>query len=256
MIAKTAIAIFVLLVSYVGFLAANAPAAWVIAQAQPQLKAAKATLSDIHGSAWSGSAELGLQDENLGRLHWHASFWPLVTGHLNADVSVQGSEFKLSSHLAGAGQTLQLSHLKGEADLPVLARLAGLPGGLSGTLTADLDKIAFKQQVLQSAQGTLVAHGVSVPDLGVNLGTLTLNLHDTASGVEGELGNSGGDLELTGTLMLTRAGAYVLRSTLKPRGNGTKANQMRDGLAAVLGAPDASGHYHYNATGQLNLNAH
>ncbi|MGH8225385.1 MAG: type II secretion system protein N [Gammaproteobacteria bacterium] len=255
MIAKTIIAILVLLASYVGFLAANAPAAWVIAQAQPQLEAAKATLSDVRGSAWNGSAELGLRDEDLGRLHWQASFWPLITGHLNADVSVQGSELKLSGHIAGAGQTLQLSHVKGEAALPVLARLAGLPGGLSGTLTADLDKVAFKQQALQSAQGNLVAHGVGVPDLGVSLGTLTLNLYDSGSGVQGKLANSGGDLELAGTLSLITSGIYVLRATLKPRGNSAKSNQIRDALAAVLGAPDSSGHYHYNATGHLNLGA-
>lgn len=253
MIAKTTLAILVLLVSYAGFLITNAPAAWVVSHARPRLAAAKASLSDVRGSAWAGSAELGLRGQNLGRLHWHASFWPLITGHLDADVSVRGSEFRLSGFVSGAGKTMQLNHVKGEADLPLLAGLAGLPGGIKGTLTADLDKVVIKGQTLQSAQGNLVAHGAAIPDLGVSLGTLTLNLYGTPNGTAGGLENSGGDLQLGGTLTLSKTGAYVLRATLKPLGNSAKANQIRDGLAAVLGAPDASGRYHYNATGRLAL---
>lgn len=253
MIVKNTIAVLVLLISYAGFLISNAPAAWVVSHARPQLAAAKARLSDVRGSAWTGSAELGMQGQNLGRLHWHASFWPLITGHLDAAVSVQGPELRLSGFVSGAGETMQLNHVKGEADLPLLAGLAGLPGGVKGTLTADLDKVVIKGRSLQSAQGDLIAHDASMPDLGVNLGTLTLNLFGTQNGTAGGLENSGGDLQLGGTLTLNKAGAYVLHVTLKPLGNNAKANQIRDGLAAVLGAPDASGRYHYNAAGRLAL---
>ncbi|MGH8273738.1 MAG: type II secretion system protein N [Gammaproteobacteria bacterium] len=233
---------------------ANTPASWVVAQARPQLTAAQATLADVHGSAWSGNAELSLKGRDLGRLYWKTHPWPLVTGNLDADFIVKGDAFNLSGTVATGGKVTRLNHIDGQAGLNRLAQLLGVPAGLKGTLVAKLDKVVINsRQGIQSAEGTLVAHGVRIPDLGVGLGNLTLTLKNSPSGVKGRLSNSGGDIALNGNLTLTKTGTYILQATLKPHAGGTKQNQLRDGLTAILGAADASGRFHYRTTGRLAL---
>ncbi|MGH8160974.1 MAG: type II secretion system protein N [Gammaproteobacteria bacterium] len=256
MIARIVIAVVVLLISYVGFVLANTPAAWVVAQARPRLAGTQASLSDVHGSAWHGNAELSFKGRDLGRLYWKASPWPLIGGNLDGDFIIKGGTLQLSGHVATGDKSTRLNNVKGQADLDLLATLLGLPAGLKGTLTANIDEVVINSRPgIQSATGRLVAHGVRIPDLGVGLGNLTLNLHDQGKnqGVRGDLRNSGGDIALRGTLMLTQTGAYVVQATLKPQTTGAKQNQIRDGLTAILGAADASGRFHYRTTGQLVL---
>jgi hypothetical protein len=253
MILRIVIAVLVFIISYAGFLAANTPAAWVVAEARPQLAKAQATLGDVKGSAWSGSGELSLKGHDLGRLYWHASPWPLISGNLHADFIVKSNNFHLSGKVAADGKTTRLANIKGRAGIDLLAPLVGIPAGLTGTLTANLDHVVLKRQAIQSAQGKLVAHGVRIPDLGIGLGNLTLTLHNTSGSVQGQINNSGGDITLRGHLTLTKTGAYVLQATLKPHPSSTKKNMIRDGLTAILGAQDSSGRFHYHATGRLSL---
>ncbi len=254
MIARIVIAVLVLLISYAGFVIANTPASFVVAQARPQLADSQARLSDVRGSAWHGNAELSFKGRDLGRLYWKASPWPLIGGNLDADFIIKGNSLQLSGHLATGDKTARLSHVKGQAPLDLLAALLDLPLGLTGTLTANLKEVDINSRpAIQSATGKLVAHGVRIPDLGVGLGNLVLNLQPQGKnqGVHGNLSNSGGDIDLRGTLMLTQTGSYVVQATLKPQTTGAKQNQLRDGLTAILGAADSSGRFHYHATGQL-----
>src|SRR5699024_1137158 len=89
MIVRIVIAVLVVLISYAGFVVANTPASWVVAQARAQLDAAQVSLVDARGSAWNGSAELSLHKKHLGRLNWDASSWALLSGQLDADFSLK-----------------------------------------------------------------------------------------------------------------------------------------------------------------------
>lgn len=253
MIIRAIIAVLVLLVSYAGFLVANTPASWVVAQARPQLDAAGVSLAATRGSAWHGSAELNLDTQHLGRLDWSASPWALMGGNLDADFSLNGQQLSLRGNVTSADDTTRLGNLHGQADIDFLAALLNIPADLKGTLVADLNEVVIgKNQTIQAADGKLVAHGVRIPDLGVGLGNLTLTLDNAGNKVSGELDNSGGDIAMQGTLTLTRNGSYVFQATLKPR-PGNKANQIRDGLTIILGKTDSQGRFHYRSTGRINL---
>jgi hypothetical protein len=253
MIVRVVIAVLVLLVSYAGFLVANTPASWVVAQAQPQLDAAGVSLAVTRGSAWNGSAELNLDKQHLGRLSWSTSPWTLMGGSVDADFSLKGQQLSLQGKVASADDTTRLGNLHGQAGINFLATLLNIPADLEGTLVANLNKVVLgKNQTIQAADGKLVAHGVRIPDLGVGLGTLTLTLENADNKVNGKLENSGGDIAMQGTLTLTRSGSYVFQATLKPR-PGDKAGQIRDGLTVILGKTDSRGRFHYRTTGRIKL---
>ncbi|MGH8426639.1 MAG: type II secretion system protein N [Gammaproteobacteria bacterium] len=246
---RLAVSIPVLIISYGVFLIWNAPAAWLVAQARPQLNAAQVNLFDAGGSAWNGRAELAFQNTDLGQLHWQASPWHLLTGHIAADFSLSGQGLHIQSRINTGGGLTRLNKVEASGGLPSLAALLGLPGGLEGTLTAHLDEIVIgRNGLLQSATGRLEAHDAKLTQVGVDLGTLTLTLENEQNGIRGQLANRGGDLDLAGTLTLTPGGAYSLQATLYPHPG---QNQLTDGLAAFLGAPDGAGRYHYNASGRL-----
>lgn len=252
MILKAIAATLLFLVAYGGFLISNAPAAWVVSHLNPRLSAVHASISDPSGGAWSGAGQLQVNGTALGRLHWDAAFWPLVTGHLDSRVRLQGSSIQASARLDAGGKTLRLEDLDGRADLQTLARLANLPPDAKGTLVAALSSLSLSGQgALESAQGTIDVHGTSLPDLGVQLGTLHLMLQNAANHmIHGVINNQGGDLDISGQVNLYSGSRYTLTAYIKPH-PGSKNDQMRDALAAILGKPDAQGRYHYITSGRL-----
>ncbi|MDN5864284.1 MAG: type II secretion system protein N [Gammaproteobacteria bacterium] len=253
MIVRIIVSTLVVVISYAGFLAANAPASWVVAQARPQLSSARVALADAQGSAWDGSAELLLRGDHLGRLHWSTSPWALIGGNLDADFSISGDRIDLSGSVASDGDITRLTDVHAQAGIDFLAGLLGIPADLEGTLVANFEELVIQApQTIKAADGKLVAHGVRIPALGVSLGNLTLKLDDSGNTVTGNLDNSGGDIALTGTLTLLPTGSYTLQATLKPR-PGPKQNRIRDGLTAILGESDAAGRFRYSANGRINL---
>lgn len=254
MIVRTTIAVLVLLLSYAGFLLANMPASWVVAQAHEQLATAQVSLADTRGSAWNGSAELSLEKQHLGRLNWSTSPWSVLGGELNADFSLEGQRLELSGLVASGHDTTRLGNLDGRADIDFLAALLGIPADLEGTLVAHLNEVVIgNNRTIRSAEGKLVAHGVRIPDLGVGLGNLTMTLENSGKKVTGQLDNAGGDIAIRGTLTLTRSGSYVFQATLKPRPGRPNENQIRDGLTVILGKTDSQGRFHYSTTGRISL---
>lgn len=253
MIIKTSLAILLFLISYGGFLIYNLPASWLISRINPQLAPAHAQLSDPRGGAWSGSGQLLFNGASLGRITWDTSFWPLLSGHLDARLQLHGNGITAHGRIKADKKQLLVTHLKGRADLGLLAQLANLPAQARGTLIADLTRIRLSQRGrLEGAQGTVDVHGTRLPDLGVDLGTLHLLLSpgSNANIIHGKITNNGGDLNISGRLDLYNGTRYSLITYLKPH-PGNKNNPMRDAFAALLGSPDTRGRYRYSASGRL-----
>ena len=251
---KKIIATFILfLVTYGIFLIYNAPSGWMIARANSQLAAVHAHISDTTGSAWSGQGQLELDGIELGRIHWHASAWPLITGHLKANLRLQGDAIEAHGRLDASRAALRVDGLKGHADLVLLARIAGMPDTARGTLTADLKTVRLSSRgMLQDAQGEVDVHNARLPALDVDLGTLFLRLNGSKNGntVHAVVSNTGGDLDISGQLMLSNGNSYTLIAYLKPHA-GQKNDPMRDALSAMIGSPDKQGRYRYVTSGRL-----
>jgi len=246
---RVSAAVLVFLLSYGGFLAAGVPASWVTHRLNTRLARANASVVDVHGTAWHGSGQLDYARNTLGTLTWTTSPWPLLTGRLSAFLRLKGSDVTARARVSAGRGNIVISDLHGRAALPLLVRLAQLPTALNGTLVADIPAATVDANGgLASARGRVEAHGARLSDLGVNLGILVLKVQPSHGGIRGTFTNSGGDLRIRGNLTLGEAGNYSLHATLQP---GRGQNQLRDGLAAVLGAPDAQGRYHYDASGRL-----
>jgi len=253
MIIKSSIAIILFLVSYGGFLIYETPSAWVIPRVNPQLAAAHARLSDPRGSIWTGSGVLQINGISLGRLTWNIGWWPLITGHVRAQLRLQGQNIQVHALIDASRTVLLVTRLKGRADLPLLARLTNLPQEAKGTLVANLSKIRLSPRGrIQVAQGTVDIHGTRLPNLGVDLGTLHLLLSGNGSKniIHGVITNSGGDLDISGQINLYNGVRYTFITQLKPH-PGSRNNSMRDALAAILGTPNAQGRYRYTTSGRL-----
>lgn len=245
---RTALSIAVLLVSYAGFFIWNVPAAWLVGRVDVRLRPLGAVVSDARGSAWHGRGELALGGMPVGTLTWRARPWALVHGGVEAVVRVHGPQIVVRARIR-AGGGVRLEDLEGRAALPFLARLVDLPTALDGTLVAHVRQASLSADgMLESAAGRLEAHGARLPDLGVALGTLVLQLQPTHGGVHALLRNRGGDLTLSGVLGLGADGRYRLRAVLTPHAG---RDRIRDALAAVLGPPDAAGRFHYAVAGRL-----
>lgn len=209
----------------------------------------RAELTGVRGTAWNGAGELSLRGIDLGQLHWQTRPWSLAHGTIVAQIRLRGSEIAAQARVQADRSNVLLTDVSGKSTLALMATLAGLPTALDGGVTARLDQIRFGNNGgLDGAQGDIVAHDARLPQFGVAVGTLTLALQGSDGSINGRLSNSGGDLDLDGTLTLTPAGAYTLHATLKPHAG---KNRLADGLAALLGSPDAQARYHFDASGHL-----
>ncbi len=253
MIKKIVGIIALFLVTYAVFLIYNAPSDWVISRVNSQLAPVQAHIGNPRGSAWSGHGQLEIGSIDLGRINWNTHLWPLITGHLEANLRLIGNDIEAHGRLDASRSLLQLNGLKGSADLALLARIAGMPNTAQGTLTADLQTVRLSQQgLLQDAQGEIHVHKARLPSLDVNLGTLSLRLSGTKTGntIHAVLNNSGGDLDINGRITLNNGSRYTLNAYLKPHA-GQKNDPMRDAFSAMIGSPDAQGRYHYVTSGRL-----
>ncbi len=247
---RIALIISVFLVSYVAFLIHGLPATWAARRLDARLAPIGASLSQTQGSAWQGRGTLIFHGTDLGRLDWHTSVWPLVTGELSAAVQLRSPNLQVHARLMANGHGVRIENLQGEAALPPLAKLADLPTTLNGTLVATVAKATFDNHGnIGPLQGHAEIRHASLPELGVKLGTLILRFTPGSRGSVGDFHNSGGDLDLSGQLTLTPNGAYVLDAELRPHAG---QNQMRDALSAMLGAPDGQGRYHYHQAGRFS----
>lgn len=254
MIKKTILVSLVFLISYGAFLIYNTPSSWVISRVDSQLAPLQAQISEPRGSAWSGHGQLEIGSIDVGRIGWHTRLWPLVTGHVEANLRLRGNGIEAHGKLIANRSRLRVDGLKGRADLALLARIAGLPNTAAGTLTADLKTVGFSQQgLLQEAQGEIDVHKARLPSLNVDLGTLFLHLKDSKTGntIHAALNNQGGDLDINGQITLNGGTRYNLIAYLKPHA-GQKNDPMRDALSAMIGAPDAQGRYRYVTSGRLH----
>lgn len=246
---RVSAAVLAFLLSYGGFVLAGVPASWVTHRLNTRLAGADASVVNVHGTAWHGSGQLDYARSALGTLTWTTSPWPLLTGRLSAALRLRGSDVTARARVSAGQGKIVISDLHGRATLPLLARLAQLPTALTGTLVAHIpDATIDAKGGLASARGRVEAHGARLSDLGVNLGTLVLKVQPSNEGIRGTFTNSGGDLQIDGNLTLGEAGNYTLHATLRP---GRGQNQLRDGLAAMLGPPDGQGRYHYDTSGRL-----
>jgi len=240
--------------AYLAFTLSSFPAATAYAWFAPPT----VQLAGIEGTLWSGraaggsAAELALRD-----VRWRVHAWPLLLGRVAADLRAQLDDGFVSAHVQATRRRVQLSDVQVSTSLPTLRNVlpvAGMRGTVSfknGALDLDLvrgwpTKLVGELTLAQLEAPPLIAgpRGKLVP-----LGNYAVRFVDGTDGIKAILNDTGGPLEVSGTLTLDAERAFLLDALIKPRAEAPR--ELVDGVKAMTEDPDAEGRYRLKWPGRL-----
>ncbi len=203
---------------------------------------------DLSGSLWHGSAgRLLIDARDAGAIEWRLSPASLLTLTAAADLRWVKIGFVLEAAVRVGLGGLQARNVHGGGPLQDLADL-GLPGGVQGTAEVAFARIDADATRLSALAGDLRVAGLALAQVGggADLGSYLLHFGDAAVGaagtVTGRLSDTGGPLQVQGTVELTPATHVgTLTGTLKERAALPDALRTQiDSLGQVRGR-DAQG---------------
>lgn len=212
----------------------------------------------IQGTLWSGRAaavsvaQLALQD-----LRWRASPWPLFTGRLSADVEARLTDGFLSAHVTASSSSVRLSDARFATSLPSLQSMFPL-GGTRGQATASLSVVELTGGWPTTVIGEVRLGKLEVPPFVRNgaaqlipLGDYLVRFEPPADkqGVAASFNDTGGPLEVKGTLGLRTSRAYTLDAFITPRADASP--DLVQGLSIMTQDPDSSGRRRLVLSGSL-----
>jgi len=211
----------------------------------------------IEGTIWNGKARLinapGLQFRNT---EWDVAAWRLLIGQLGGDFNTRwGGGFVEASGNAGIGGKISLRNIRGSFDIRQLNSVLGTPD-IGGVATVDLSELVLKNSwptrivgsgQLKNLTSPLMGRGAAqlIGDIGFEFDADTETDSET---VTGKLRDTGGPLQLEGSLLLTPPGNYDLKARLKARE--TAAESLRRNLM-FLGAPEPDGNHIFQLAGSI-----
>lgn len=241
--------------AYLAFTLSAFPAATAYAWFAPR----GVELAGIEGTFWSGRAAGGaVADLPLHDVRWRVSAWQLLLGRVAADLRAQLDDGFVSARVKATRNRVQLSDVRASASLPTLRNvlpLAGVRGAASLTLSAlDID---LAKGWPTKAVGELKVAQLETPPLLpsgprgklVPLGDYAVRFVDGTAGINATFNDTGGPLEVSGTLALDAARAYKIDALIKPRADAPQ--ELVDGLKAMTADPDAEGRRALTWTGTL-----
>ncbi len=211
----------------------------------------------ISGTIWGGEARLisvaGLQLRNT---EWQVAPWRLLTGQLGGRFrSRWGGGFIEANGGIRLSGTISLTEVRGSFDIAPLNSVFGIPN-IGGIATVDLSEVVIRENwpqrlvgrgELRSLSSPLMGSGAAqfIGDIGFQFNTNTETDRDT---VTGQLQDTGGPLQLNGTLKLTPPHNYDLKTRLRARQEAPES--LRRNLQ-FLGAPEADGTHVFQLAGSL-----
>ncbi|HEX5420330.1 MAG TPA: type II secretion system protein N [Gammaproteobacteria bacterium] len=242
------------LLAYLAFAVSSLPAAAVYRFFAPQ----ELRLLGVDGTLWSGGAALGSASGfPLHDIHWHIDASALLTGRLAGRVQARLSDGFVDTRFSARPIGADLTALQASTSLPALAALLPIKG-IQGLVSLALGEVRFENGRLVAAVGQVRLSQLAVPTLmpaggrsePVELGNYEIVFKDTGGrGIAAEFHDTGGPLQVSGTLSLDPKQRYEIKGLLAPRANAPK--ELVQGLELVTGSPDAKGQRAFSLTGSL-----
>jgi len=173
------------------------------------------TISDIRGSAWSGSAsEASVAGIYVRDLQWEFSPLPLLTGVFSYRVSatpVSGFiETDLGVGFSGAVilSDLRASSLPLELFAEAIAQAIGV-GGIQGSGSLQFDQLEIVDGLAIVADGTLQVADLLVPNIGRDsLGGYKAEFFTQDDGISASIEDTDGVVDLAGSLQVRADRSY------------------------------------------------
>ena len=218
------------------------------------MSAGKVRLVSATGTIWNGAGELRLVDGNASLpISWHIDVLPLLRGELRGTFSGDDGSTPPASFNVGAAEST-VRNLSMSLPANTLLRVAGVPALLAnaggnvglniGALTKRGDRIEG-QVALRWDQATLQTLQLAPrPSLVIALGDIRVDATGQGSDLAGPVTNTGGDVEIGGTVSASLSGNARLDARVRPRaGMDAERSNSLGNLLALLGQPDGGGGY-------------
>lgn len=229
------------LLAFVLVFVARLPARWL-----PKLLPQGVVCIEPAGTVWNGAcANFEAAGFRAGALAWSLRPARLLTGRVAAQLRISQPLAHLEGEFAWSpfGGALEARDLRGELTLAPGGLLPGIPPDLGGRVTLALQELALRERAVRALRGTLDVHDLQqrTGEGPMALGSYQLGFDgETAADgvVTGRLRDTGGPLDVAGTLSLTPAPGYLLQGTVATR---PSASPLLQRQIAFLGSPDAAG---------------
>lgn len=211
----------------------------------------------VSGTVWEGRARIiRIGNMQLRNSEWDLSILRLFTGRLAGDFKTRWSGgFMEGFGSIGVSGTVSLRDATLSMDISMLDNLMGV-GNIGGQLSARLAELELMDNWPQRLVGTGEVRNLTSAMMGQGrpqtLGSIGFNF-DTSTEtdsevVTGQLRDTGGPLELSGTLVLTPPGNYELKTRIKARPGAAPA--LLNNLS-FLGAADPDGSRLFQLAGSI-----
>jgi hypothetical protein len=239
--------------AYLAFTLSSFPAGTAYAWFAPQ----GVSFSGIDGTLWSGRAAAGaVGDLALRDVRWRVRPTRLLIGRLAAEVEARLSDGFVSANVSASPTRVALSEVRGSTSIPTLGSVLPV-SGVRGDASVNLDELELAGGALTKILGELrlakleVAPFVSSGSRDLlSIGDYTVKFLDSdGNGINASFVDSGGPLEVSGTLLVDAQRAYTLDGLIKTRPDASQ--QLVDGLSIITADPDAQGRRRLTLTGSL-----
>jgi general secretion pathway protein N len=238
--------------AYLAFSFSQFPAATAIRWFAPEQFRA----SGISGTIWQGSAALAsLPGIPMRDLRWSISGPSLLIGRLSGDLSARLSSGFVETGFSASFGSASLREMRVGTSLVTFAGLLPLRG-TRGQVAVDLGRLTIVDGWPSEAVGSVRISSLEVePFAGagnqmIRLGDYEASFNDeSAPIISAEIRDTGGPLELNGTLQLFPNREYDLSGQLRPRADAQP--ELVQGLSIMLPPPDANGFRNFSWPGSL-----
>ncbi len=209
---KIIIKLFLGLVIFVGAIAYFAPAS-IIEKFLPN----NISTAGLSGTLLNGNVQNIVIDKiGLQNTKWTANPLSLLTGKVQADVSIDSNNIKGDFETTYAGSDVHTKDIDLNGELSLLGPYFERYGlTINGQFDAKFDKLHIKDGIPHNADGILNTSNTSI------LGFIPLNLGDVSGkflpqddGFQINLHNQNGELDLSGVIYIASGGAYNADLTL------------------------------------------
>jgi general secretion pathway protein N len=241
--------------AYLAFALSSFPAGTAYAWFAP----ASIQLQGLEGTLWSGrAAAANVGELSLHDVRWSVHAWQLLLGRLAADVRAQLEEGFVAAQVKATRSHVSLSEVRASTSLPTLRAvlpIAGVRGEANLTLSAlELDVAkAWPTKVvgdLKLLQLEAVPFSLGGPrGKLVPIGNYTVRFAEGAGPINATFNDTGGPLEVSGTLVVNSARGYKIDGLIKPRADAPQ--ELVDGVNVMASEPDAEGRRRLSLNGSL-----
>lgn len=214
-------------------------------------------LSGIDGTLWSGTAALGsAAGFPLHDISWNLNALPLLGGRASGRVQARLSDGFVETSVSASSSRTVLSDLQASTSIAALRPLLPLQN-TEGVLSLAMNRLQLEEgwptaavgqaRVGQLAVMPLISSGAA--EL-IPMGDYEIVFAETEQpGIAATIRDTGGPLEVSGTLLLDVERNYVLEGLAAARGDAP--TELVQGLELMTGEPNAAGQRPFSLTGSL-----